>query len=182
MTKYRGRAAIWKTPELLAAIQLRYDGTTATINALVAEFDVPRYIVNNYAKKLGVSREKESDWSDKDIQYLIDNWSNRGLEYCAKRLKRTVVSVNLKAKRLGLGGVVKGSQYLTGQNVANLLGIDIHCVLNWLQIGLLKFKNAPINRVTHLIEIADLEQFLKENLHIWDSRKMKGSLWIQDPE
>ncbi|WP_025693249.1 SAM domain-containing protein [Paenibacillus zanthoxyli] len=178
----------WYSEELMAAIKERYTGDSDVITSLMNEFNVPRHIVTRYAKIAGLARKKEPDWSEKEVQYLIQNWSEKGLSYCAKRLKRTEIAVKLKAKRLGLGGIVKGSEYLSGQSVANILGIDIHSVLRWMDNGLLKYKNAPFSnrtdgrRTITMITLEDLEQFLRDNFELWDSRKLKGSLWIQEPE
>lgn len=184
----RGHPPKWKSPELLAAIEARYDGKTETISTLVAEFNVPRHAVNSYARLLNKAQTKSPNWTEKEENFLINNWSERGLEYCAKRLKRSKVAVNIKAKRLGLGGVVKGSQYLSAQSVANILGIDVHSVLRWLDKGQLQYKSAPFSdrvdgrRTVTMVSLVYLETFLQTNLDLWDSRKMKGSLWLQDPE
>ncbi|WP_080833254.1 sigma-70 family RNA polymerase sigma factor [Cohnella massiliensis] len=178
----------WYSEALIEAIKARYTGNPTITNQLMAEFQVPRYVITNYAKKCGVARKKEPNWTEKETQFLIQHWSEKGLVYCAKRLKRTTVAVKLKAKRLGLGGIVKNSQFLTGQNVANLMGIDIHSVLRWLDKGYLKYKSAPFpsrsdrNRTTTMISLEDLEVFLKSYPNLWDSRKMVGSLWLQDPD
>lgn len=178
----------WYSEELVAAIKERYTGESDVITAIANEFKVPRYIVTRYAGLAGVAGKKEPNWSEKEIEYLVQNWSEKGLDGCAKRLKRTEVAVRLKAKRLGLGGVVRGSEYLSGQSVANLLGIDIHSVLRWMDMGLLLYKSAPFTdrsdgrRTITMVSIENLEQFLQNNINLWDSRKMKGSLWLKDPE
>ncbi|RAK21119.1 helix-turn-helix protein [Anoxybacillus vitaminiphilus] len=122
-----------------------------------------------------------STWTEEEKEFLANNW-HKGREYCAKKLNRTVTAVNVKAKRMGLGGCIKNSHFLTAQNVADLLGVDIKRVLNWVQKGLLRFSLAKAKRKIYLIELEELERFLKENLDLWDSRKMKGSLWINDPD
>lgn len=121
-------------------------------------------------------------WSSNEISYLINNWPIRSEEAIAKKLNRTMLAVHLKAKRLGLGGHVKGSHYFTGQNLANILGIDGHCVRNWIKLGLIKYRTAKLDRVTYLFELEDIEAFLKENPDKWDSRKIKGNLWIVEPD
>ncbi len=177
-----GKWAKRMIPELAEAISKRYDGTTETINKLVKEFSVPRYIITLYACRNGYAKKKtDKNWSKEEVEFLINNWS-RGREYVSKKLKRTVRAVNMKAKRIGLGGCVKGSHYLTAKNVANIMNIDIHAVLNWLSEGFLKYKLAPVKRTAYLIGLSDLEKFLKNNQSLWDSRKMRGSLWLKEPE
>lgn len=169
------------TPELKRAIQERYDGTTEVIDQLVKEFKVPRYTVTSHAKHLGLAKKGNKVWSKEEVEFLIDNYS-RGLKYCANKLNRTPKGIELKAKRLKLGGIIKGSHYLTAQNIANIMGIDIHVILNWLNRGLLKYKSAPANRKVYLVKLNDLEAFLKANQKLWDSRKIKDSLWLTDPD
>lgn len=178
----RGRTPKWRSPGLLVALSERYDRSSEAIDLIVSEFQVPRSAVHYYARKLGVARTKEPIWSDKDTQFLIANWS-RGKSYCARKLKRTEDAVWVKAQRTGLGGVAKGSHNLSGKNIADILGINLHTVLLWIKRGRLVCKRAPFkNRIINLISPDDLEAFLENNLELWDSRKMKVSLWLQDPE
>lgn len=169
------------SPELAKAISKRYDGTTEIIDKLVEEFNVPRYTITTYARQNGYSKKKINIWSEEEVEFLVSNWS-KGREYVSNKLKRSVIAVNLKATRIGLGGCVKGSHYLTAQNIANLMNIDIHAVLRWLSRGLLKHKMAPVKRITYLVELSDLEKFLKDNQSLWDSRKMQGNLWLKEPD
>jgi hypothetical protein len=172
----------WMTPELKKSILARCDGTVEAINQLMEDYGVPKYTIVNFASKNGLTKKKSPDWTENEEEFLANNW-HKGIQYCSKKLKRTDIAVNLKAKRIGLGGCVSGSHYLTGLNVANIMGIDIHVVLRWLNNGLLKNKLAPFpNRKIYLIDLSDLESFLQYNLNLWDSRKMKGSLWIKEPE
>jgi hypothetical protein len=103
-------------------------------------------------------------------------------EAIARKLGRTAKGVHLKAKRLGLGGQIKGSHYLTAQNIANIMGIDIHAVLRWIETGLIKFKLARVDRKVYLIEVSDLETFLENNQNLWNCRKLKGTLWLKEPD
>lgn len=169
------------TPELKQAIKDKYDGSTEVIDALVNEFKVPRHTVINAAKRMGVTVHLNTPWTAEDENFLVANWS-KGLEYCAKKLNRSPMACKAKGLKLELGGCFFGSHYLTGQDVAELTGVDACAVRRWMGAGLLKHRMAPSDRRIHFVQIPDLEQFLKNNPDEWDSRKMKGSLWLQDPE
>ncbi|SFM36913.1 helix-turn-helix domain-containing protein [Pelosinus propionicus] len=117
-------------------------------------------------------------WTEEEELFLINNW-NKGVDYCSKKTKRSNSSLYCKAVRLGLGGCARGSQYLSGFNIADILGVSKTLVYEWINKGLLKYKLAPFaTKKIYLIDLRDFEKFLESNQNLWDSRKMKSSLWF----
>lgn len=41
-------------------------------------------------------------WTDKEIQFLKDNYQGNGASYCAKHINRTIAAIHNKAKTLNL--------------------------------------------------------------------------------
>lgn len=158
-----------------------YDGSTEVINQIQACFpDIPRWMITRKGNEFGLKAFSRSFWTKKEIQWLEDNY-HLGLSYCAKKLKRTEVAVQLKAKRLNLGGFILGTHFFTAQNVSNLMGVDIHAVLRWLERGWLKHRLANANRKFYFISKSELVEFMENYIDEWDSRKIKQSLWVNEP-
>ena len=166
------------TPELIQAIIERYDGTTDVIDELVEQFNVPRYTVTRYASVNGLAKRIGSNWSQEEIDFLQANVS-RGSAYISRKLKKSPSAVRLKLNRLGSS--FRDSHLLTANYVSKILNIDVHSVCKWIETGLLKFTTIK-GQKTYRIDLKDLEKFLKGNLDLWDSRKIKTSLWINEPE
>lgn len=174
------KTAIPLPPGLKEEILSRYDGSTAIIDELVEKYQVARFRVTRTANKLGLKSKAPQRWSEEDIHFLEDNWGS-GASYCAKKLKRTETAVKLKAKRLQLGGMIRYSGALTGREVGELLNIDSHSVARWITEGKLKSKTPTQKRQMYLIELDDLKTFLEKHQNLWNSKKMKESLWITEP-
>lgn len=126
-----------------------YDGSSEKITALVEYFTkkwswpdpVPRYAITRMAQRLKKCQPKEPFWTDRD-----ENWLNEHLglipdaKICS-HLKRTRVSIKLKAKRLDIN---KTMNLNTARSVALICGIpDSHTVMMWVRHGLLKAKRSP---------------------------------------
>lgn len=178
----KGRKRVHLPDGLEQEIMERYDGSTSIIDELMKKYNITeRHHITHTAKRLGKNTKSPKSWKEGDLLFLQDNW-HKGREYCAKKLNRTVVAVQLKAKRLGLGGVVRASGCFTAREVAEIMGIDSHCITRWKDDGLLKGKTAKINSLVHAIELKDLLKFLEEHQELWNSQKMTCSLWITEPE
>lgn len=170
------------TSELIDEIKKIYDSSSETIDYLEKKYNVPRYTIINTANKLGLNKKKSKKWTDEELEFIYEKW-HKGPKYVSKKLNRTETGVKLKAKRLGLGGCVTGSHKFTATFVAKIIDIDHHVITKWMKQGLLKYSKAPVNRITYLIDLKDLINFLKNNQELWDSRKLqKELLWIETPE
>lgn len=61
------------------------------------------------------------------------NWGLKTVPGIAKCLNRTENAVELKAKKLGLGGASTADEYMTANQVAKMMGVDIHVVIDhWI--------------------------------------------------
>ena len=57
--------------------------------------------VKNKAKRLSLTKDI-TYWSDKEIKFLVGNYTDKGLSYCAEKLNRTYKAVQAKAGELSL--------------------------------------------------------------------------------
>lgn len=123
-------------------------------------------------------------WSIEDIEMLKDMWGVRKLKYIAEKLGRTETAVALKAKRLGLGSAYTSSEYLSANQVAEIVGIDRHCVGNWIKNYGLKGKKRVMRKefAMWLIKPKDLLKWLENNQDKWNTRKLELFALGQEPQ
>ena len=117
-------------------------------------------------------------WSDVDVEYLKEYWGLKTVPIMSKFLERTPYAVRRKASKMELGG--RKINYSLDE-VGILLGIGAKAVKRWGDKGL-KITRAKTDAKIYSIKLEDLEEFLKDYKGYWDSRKMKYSLWITEPE
>lgn len=95
---------------------------------------------------IGQGRLRMSDrfyhrpWTEDDEEYLADHWGRIGDAAIAKHLGRTIVSIRLKAKRLGL---TRRGNVWTAADVARLFGVNGKTVVHWIERGWLRGHRAP---------------------------------------
>ena len=82
---------------------------------------------------MGLANQKEPPWSEEEVQYLEKYLHRMSLADIAKRLGRTKVAVQLKAKRLGLNKCHQEGYTMRGLCLG--LGCDHHKVEKWLAKG-----------------------------------------------
>lgn len=130
-----------------------YDGSTVKINKIMRllNFDrtdnkYPRWYVRSLARKLGMARVKEPDWSAAEEQYVGDNYPRHGLKALQAGLKRlgfnrTTTAIHLKIKRLGMTRDMDDGFTMRGLFALLMAGQDNHQMIHrWIDLGWLKAK------------------------------------------
>ncbi|MBW2599984.1 MAG: hypothetical protein JRC60_07925 [Deltaproteobacteria bacterium] len=123
----------------LQIIRDLYDGTTVKTNIIMMRLGrkYPRWHVKRLAQSMGLARlSKMPNWSEKEEQYLEDNYHHKGYVSIRNGLmringgvSRSLTAMKLKAKRLQIN---KGSEGYTLRGVEALLGIDHHKIERWI--------------------------------------------------
>ena len=124
------------------------------------------------------------DWTAEEVELMQELWGTYTIPQIAKRLNRSEQSIKVKSTRLGLGRYVNSSVYLTANQVANLLHVDIHAVTDvWIPAGLpFKWKAPRGNRKFRHIRMDDLQEFLRNNPDRWDSRRVDLFALGEEPD
>ena len=115
------------------------------------------------------------DWSEEEVELMQELWGTYTVPQIAKRLNRSAHAVKVKSTRLGLGRYVNSSQYITANQAASLMQVDIHTVTDvWIPAGLRFTWKAPQGkRKFRHIRMDDLLDWLKDNQDRWDSRRVE---------
>jgi excisionase family DNA binding protein len=126
-----------------------------------------------------VPRPAWASWTPQELAKL-DEMLQRGCSYAriARRLKRTVVSVQIKCKRLGWSMSNQSGLY-TGREAADLLGLGCSkTVSDWITRGWLKATNCatPPRRIWRIAD-EDLWAFLERPEHwmAWHPERITDS-------
>lgn len=101
----RGKATVFSEEEC-RSIAARYDGRTDTIDALMREYagrGVKRFHVINAARRGGYRTSRvRMDWTPEEDEWLRENWHRHSPDEVAAHLGRSLTSVTLRKKRLGV--------------------------------------------------------------------------------
>src|SRR5262245_5663517 len=100
-----GRKA-WRTfpsKAIIKQIAKVYDGQTHTIDALVKRYGLERHQVSRAAWRGGYKTKRQGkSWTEAENAYLRDHWGRTPADEIATALGRTLISVQLQKKRLGI--------------------------------------------------------------------------------
>lgn len=128
-------------------------------------------------------------WTYSEILLLHDLWGEKTIPQIAQILNRSLNAIKVKSTRLKLGNYIENSEYLNANRLANLMGIDIHTVLNhWIpKLGLKYSIKKPLGDKEFIcIKFDYLVKWLKKNQGVWDSRRVEFYTlgqefpWLQD--
>lgn len=114
-------------------------------------------------------------WTEKEIEYLRENWGEKTIPQLAKNLNRTTDAIKIKSQRIGLGAQTESGELMTARAVSQLMGVDVHTVTDyWIpKCGLRgKSQNLLHTGKATLIKFSDLLVWLEKNQDKWDSRKL----------
>lgn len=120
-----------------------------------------------------------SKWSDEEDNFLRENLGWMSEEEMAEKLGRTVTAVQLRWKRdLNLTAPSKHAGWVTGNQAADMLGIDGHKISHWCQVGLIPHRILPNKKSKiKMISLLALKMWVVNTNHwiYFDWKK------IQDP-
>lgn len=147
------------TPKECEAIAARYDGQTATLDALLAQYrehypELKRHNITSAARRGGYQPARAAKrWTEAENDYLRCNWHLRSGDEIAAHLNRSFNSVNLQRKRLGIGRY--DGEDLTIRDLESTTGLDHRQWHHFIEAGWLHARQrgrrngaAPMTYVT----------------------------------
>lgn len=114
-------------------------------------------------------------WTDEDIMYLEDKWGVLSRASIARNLKRTVLAVQLKAQRLGLGDPLTHIDGLTINQLAEVLDSHYSILKNWIK----KYefparrKNVARKQRVWIVSYSDFWKWAEENKQMLDFTRIE---------
>lgn len=136
------------------------------------------------ARRLNITLiQDRRKWTKEEETLLQDLWGNKPIELIAKKMKRTVFSLKVKAVRMGLGSMIRNNgDLITISDMVDILNVSRDRIITtWVKYGLnLKQKKLTSSKVYYVITWKDLLTFLEENQNEWDSRDV--DIYMLGPE
>ena len=114
-----------------------YDGTNKSAWIIANKLDVTFCAVKGQVQRMGIAQDKSPNWTESEIEILTKNITRYSTVTIARKLHRSINSVVLKAKRLGLSRRIRDDWY-TKRDVCNILGVDHKKIQHWIDWGELK--------------------------------------------
>lgn len=138
------------------------------------------------ARRLNITLiQDRRKWTKEEEVLLSDSWGYQTIESLAKKMKRTVFSLKVKAVRMGLGPMIRNNyDLITISDIVDLLGVTRDRITDsWVKLGLnLTQKRLTKDRSYYVITWGDLMDFLEQNQNEWDSRNLECNMLGSEPE
>lgn len=99
-----------------------YRHSVASLRDLGVHFGVSENAIRQRLNRMGILRQGVK-WSDKDIQYLTENYAKLSPRVIAKRLHKSVNTVVAKAHRLHITNRARDG-WFTKNEIAEIFGVD----------------------------------------------------------
>lgn len=155
-----------------------YDSRTETINWLSERLSFPRWTVKKRAQILSLAQTKEKPWAAEETAYLEANLHRLSLAVLSRKLGRSVTTVAVKTKRLGIR---KKDEGYTARSLAQAFGVDDHKVVRWVELRLLKASRRNSGRPRDMYFISDtaVKRFISTYPTEFDLRRVE-QVWFID--
>lgn len=128
------------TEEERQIVRRDYRGTNRSAQQIADTLGVSFYGVKGQIEKMGISfRPDMRHWTPKEEEHLAELITKFAPHIVAKKMKRGLNSVVVKAKKLGLSRRARNGWY-TKNEVCEILGVDHHWVQARIDCGALKAR------------------------------------------
>jgi hypothetical protein len=127
-------------PQVVEELHLAYVGTvrevSANLNRIVARTGIPRTRLKYEARKRGWRCQADRrPWNPEEVDHLEEKLGTVSITRIAHDLKRSVVSVRVKAAKLGLS--IRLSEGYNVSDLAECFGVHHSRIESWVRRGLL---------------------------------------------
>ena len=155
------------TEEELEVVRRDYSGDRLSLESLASRLGVTVFAVKGQVQHLGLAKITDRQhWTDQEDQQLLELIPTIPIPLIAKRMHRSVFSVTVRAKRLGISSRNREGWY-TQQEVSEILGVDHRWVQKRIDNGTLKAavgqncQPAKTGGGYWRIKQSDLKQFIR---------------------
>lgn len=128
----------------------------------------------------------KKNWTDRELNYLKEYWGEVSIKSIANNLKRTAVSVQRKANRLGLGNFLDNGDYITFRQLLRALQIN-ECnssdKIAWTKSRNFPIKHKKVNTTSfEIVYLKDFWQWAEQNQDVLDFSKLEPLLLGKEPD
>jgi len=158
-------------------VRREYDGHNKTSERIGNKLGVTFYAVKGQAAKMGIMQDKSPCWTDTEIEKLTEMITQYAPLTIARKLNRSVNSVVVKSKRLGLSRRIRDGWY-TKKEVCEILGVDHKKIQRYIDKGELKatwhteIKPQKNSGACWHIKQQDVKDFIEKNIGDFQGRNV----------
>lgn len=146
--------------------------------------------VYNKARQLGLGPNKAHPnrwWTKEEEEYLAEYWGVYSVECLAKKLNRTAISIQQKARKLKLGPFIEAGDYITLNQLLFELrgGISkgkTYTKQQWIEKGLPVINKKIIDQKVKVVRIDDFWKWAEENRTLIDFSKLEENALGKEPD
>ena len=117
-------------------------------------------------------------WTEEEVEMLTCSWGKLSIKEIGKRLGRSEVSVEIKARRLKLGSQI--IEY-GSTDIANMLGIPSKTVYLYMKNGIIECRRDKTKMKRYMASEAQIMKFMKKHQDLWDTRNIIINLYQRKP-
>jgi len=128
------------------------------------------------ARRLNITLFGRRAWTEAEEKQLSKEWGTVSIESLAKKMKRSVFSLRVKAIRLKLGAMILNDyEKIIISDIVDVLNVSRDRIYTtWKKLGLnIKTTRVSKNRTYKYVTLEDLWDFLEKNQSQWDSRELE---------
>ena len=165
------------TKEERAIVRRDYNGHNLSAQRVAVKLGVTLCAVKGQVQKMGIAMDKSPRWTDKEVEILGEMITRYSPLTIARRLHRSVNSVVVKSKRLGLSRRVRDG-WFTKKEVCEILGVAHKKVQGYIDREELKAsyhtgkKPQKNGMAMWHIETKDLKEFINLNAGDFQGRNV----------
>lgn len=172
----------WSKEDIVKLIDLVREGKSKEYIAEV--FNRTPVAIEVKVSRLGLQLKRPCRTVKADeLEELRNDWldGSKSMHSLCKKYNRTKNALKILAQRNHFGPRPYCDEYLSVSDICEYVGISHDAVRNWIKNGL-PYKKSKSGRTTYLIDIDDLEEFMKNNQDRFNATKISESLFYSDPE
>lgn len=126
---------------------------------------------------------RSKSWTEKEKEFLEDQWGKLTLPGLAKKLGRTEQAIKLKARRLGMGDARQHYNGFTLHSLATILGIDYKKIVNWVDRYDFPVKEkAFVREKVMVVSEKDFWKWAEANKEMIDFSKVESNTFGLEPQ
>lgn len=124
-------------------------------------------------------------WTEKEEQYLIENWGTVSITSIAKRLGRTKHAVTIHKNRMGLGAFLDSGDYITWNQFIQALGLSYgtYRLKSWVENKNFPLRQKRVDKnVFKVVYLDEWWDWAYENQSFLDFSKFEENILGEEPE
>lgn len=175
-------STLWNKEDTLKLIDMVREGKTK--EELAETFNRTPVAIEVKVSKLGLQLKRPCRTVHSDeLEELRNDWKDGSLsmKQLQKKYNRTKNALKILAQRNHFGPRPYNDDFLSISDVCDFIGISKDAVRNWIKAGL-PYKKSKSGRTTYLIDLDELQKFMKNNQDRFNATLVSEYLFYPEPE